>query len=102
LTDLIGPLPESKGYNAINIIINWKSKQAHFIKTNIELSSEGQVKIFWDGVFKLHGLPEKVISNRGPQYISKFMTDLYWLLGIIGNPPTAFHPQTDRQTEWIN
>jgi hypothetical protein len=63
LTDLIGPLPESKGYNAINMIVNQKSKQAHFIKTNIELSLEGQAKIFRDEVFKLHGLPKKVISD---------------------------------------
>jgi Integrase zinc binding domain len=97
--DLIGPLPESKGYNAIKVIVNRKLKQAHFIKTNTELSSEGQAKIFRDEVFKLHGLPEKVISDRGPQYVSKFMIDLYHLLGITGNPSTAFHPQTDRQTE---
>jgi hypothetical protein len=92
LTDLIRPLLESKGYNVINVIIDRKSKQAHFIKTNTELSSEGQVKIFRDEVFKLHSLPEKVISDRGPQYISKFMIDLYHLLGITGNPSTAFHP----------
>jgi Integrase zinc binding domain/dUTPase len=101
-TDLIGPLPESKGYNAINVIVDRKTKQAHFIKTNTELSSEGQVKIFRDEIFKHHGLPRKVISDRGPQYISKFMTDLYSLLGIKGNPSTAFHPQTDGQTERIN
>jgi hypothetical protein len=86
----------------INVIIDRKSRQAYFIKTNTELSSEGQVKIFRDKVFKLHGLPEKVISNRGLQYISKFIIDLYHLLGITGNPSTAFHPQTDRQTERIN
>jgi hypothetical protein len=72
-----------------------KMKQAHFVKTNIELSLEGQAKIFRDEVFKHHGLPRKVISDRGPQYVSKFMTDLYSLLGIKGNPSTAFHPQTD-------
>jgi hypothetical protein len=83
----------------INMVVDRKSKQAHFIKTNTELSSEGQAKIFRDEVFKLYGLPEKVISNRGPQYISKFMIDLYCLLGITGNPSTAFDPQTDGQTE---
>jgi hypothetical protein len=90
--DLIGPLPESKGYNAFNVIVDRKSKQMHFIKTNMELSSEGQAKIFRDTVFKLHRLPEKVISDQCPQYISKFMMDLYHLLEITGNPSTAFHP----------
>jgi transposase InsO family protein len=60
------------------------------------------VKIFRDEVFKHHGLPRKVISDRGPQYVSKFMMDLYSLLGIKGNPSTAFHSQTDGQTERIN
>jgi hypothetical protein len=82
--------------------VDRKTKQAHFIKTNTELSSEGQAKIFRDEVFKHHRLPRKVISDRGPQYISKFMTDLYSLLGIKGDPSMAFHPQTDRQTERIN
>jgi transposase InsO family protein len=82
--------------------VDRKTKQAHFIKTNTELSSEGQVKIFRDEIFKHHGLPRKVISDRGPQYVSKFMTDLYSLLGIKGNPSTAFHPQTNGQTERIN
>jgi hypothetical protein len=86
----------------INVIVDRKSKQAHFIKTNMDLSSEGQAKIFRDNIFKLHGLLEKVISDRGPQYISKFMIDLYCLLGITGNPSTAFHPQIDGQTERIN
>jgi hypothetical protein len=82
--------------------VDRKSKQAHFIKTNMELSLEGQAKIFRDNIFKLHGLPEKVISDRGLQYVSKFMVNLYHLLGITGNPSTAFHPQTDGQMEQIN
>jgi hypothetical protein len=55
-------------------------------------NTEGQVKIFRDEVFKLYGLPQKVISDQGSQYVSKFMIDLYKLLGITGNPSTAFHP----------
>jgi deoxyuridine 5'-triphosphate nucleotidohydrolase len=99
-TDLIGPLPESKGYNVISVIVDKKSKQAYFIKTNMELSSLGQATIFQDEVFKHHRLPEKVISDQGPQYVSKFMIDLYRLLGITGNPSTVFYPQTDGQMEW--
>ena len=59
-------------------------------------------KIYWDNVFKLHGIPQKVISDWGPQFESQFMKDLYQLLGIEGNPSTAYHPQTDGQTECIN
>ena len=47
-------------------------------------------------------IPCKVISDRGPQFISKFMRDFYALLGIEANPSTAYHPQTDGQTECKN
>ena len=100
--DLIGELPESQGHNAICVIVDRFSKQVHAIPTTIEITSEGIARILRDHVFKLHGIPEKVISDRGPQFVSSFMKDLYRLLGIIGNPSTAYHPQTDGQTERIN
>jgi deoxyuridine 5'-triphosphate nucleotidohydrolase len=98
-TDIIGPLPEAHGYNAINVIVDRKSKLGHFIPTTIELSSLGQAKIYRDHIFRLHGIPQKIISDRGPQYVSKFMGELYQLLDIKGGYSTAFHPQTDGQTK---
>jgi transposase InsO family protein len=53
-------------------------------------------------VFHEEGLPVKVISDRGPQFVSRFMKELYSLLGIEGNLSTAYHLQTDGQTERIN
>ena len=100
--DLIGPLPESNGYNCINVIVDRKSKLAHFIPTTTELSSLGQAKIMRDHVFKLHGIPKKIITDCGLQYVSKFMGEFFQLMGITGNPSTAYHPQTDGQTEWVN
>jgi transposase InsO family protein len=84
------------------VIVDRFTKQIHAIPTNTTLTAEGYARIFRDHVFKLHGLPEKVISDRGPQFISKFMTSLYQMLDIKGNRSTAFHPQTDGQTERIN
>jgi hypothetical protein len=101
-TNIIGPLPEAHGYNAINVIMDRKSKLRHFIPTTIELSSLGQAKIYRDHIFRLHGIPQKIISDRGPQYVSKFMGELYQLLDIKGGYSTAFHPQTDGQTEQLN
>ena len=100
--DLIGELPESKGFNAICVIVDRFSKQIHALPTNMELTSEGLARIYRDQVFRLHGIPRKIISDRGPQFESNFMHDLYRLLGITGNPSTAYHPQTDGQTERIN
>jgi transposase InsO family protein len=53
-------------------------------------------------VFREEGLPLKVISDRGWQLVSGFMQELYKLLGVEGNPSTAYHPQTNRQTKRIN
>ena len=51
---------------------------------------------------QLHGLPEEVISNCGTHFISQFMRELNKLLGIKIAASTAYHPQTDGQTEWVN
>ena len=59
-------------------------------------------KIFRDKIFKLHGIPQKVILDQGPQFVSSFMKELYTQLRIKGNPSTAYHPETDGQTERIN
>ena len=58
--------------------------------------------LFRSGIWKLHGLPEEVISDRGPQFVSNFMRGLSEILGIKVAASTAYHPQTDGQTERIN
>ena len=92
----------SQGFNTIYVIVDHFSKQIHAIPTNTELTSERIAKIYWDNVFKLHGIPQKVISDWGPQFKSWFIKDLYQLLGIEGNSSIAYYSQTDRQTEYIN
>jgi len=100
--DMIGPLPESKGFDAILVIVDRFTKKMEAIPTNVELTSMGTAKLFRDYVFKHHGLPRKVISDRGTQFVSKFMTDLLALLGITPNRSTTYHPQTNGQTERVN
>ena len=100
--DLIGELPQSSGYNAICVFVDRFSKQIHAIPTHTTCTASGMATLFRDHVFKLHGVPKKFISDRGPQFESKFSRDLYQLLGIEANPSTAYHPQTDGQTERIN
>ena len=100
--DIIGPLPESLGYNAILNIVDMHSKQVISLPTQTELSSMGWAKLYRDHVFCQHGLSKKIVSDRGPQFVLHFIRDVYQLLGIEGNPSTAYHPQTDGQTERIN
>ena len=61
--DMIGPLPESNGFDAILVFVDRFSKKAEIIPMNVELTSMGMAKHYWDNVFIHHGLPRKVISN---------------------------------------
>jgi len=74
----------------------------HFIPTTEKTLAEGLARLFRDNVWKLHGLPESIISDRGPQFAAGLMRELNEMLGIKSKLSTAFHPQTDRQTERVN
>ena len=69
---------------------------------SIKITFQDIAKIFRDKIFKLHGILQKVILDRGPQFVSLFMKELYAQLQNKGNPSTAYHPKTDGQTERIN
>ena len=97
--DVIGPLPESNGYNAILVVTDKLYKQCHMIPTTVELTAEGAAKLYRDYIWKLHGIPKKMISDRGPQFAAKFMEELFKILGVSRNLSTAYHPQTDGQAE---
>jgi len=98
----ITKLPLAQGYNTILVVYNCFSKMAHFIATTEKTSAEGLAMLFWDHVWKLHGLLESIISDRGAQFAAGMMKELNNLLGIQTKLSTAYHPQTDRQTERIN
>jgi len=65
-------------------------------------SVEGLARLFRNNVWKLHGLPESIISDRGPQFVAGIMWELNRMLGIESKLLTAFYPQIDRQTERVN
>ena len=100
--NLITELPQGHGYDSILIAVDCLSKQAHFITTTSDITLLRVAQLFQDGVWKLHGLPKEVISDRGPQFMSNFMHGLSEILGIKVMASTAYHPQTDGQTECVN
>ena len=102
LVDLITELPQSHGYNSILIAMDRLSKWAHFIATTSNITSLGVAWLFRDGIWKLHGLPEEVISDRGPQFLLNFMQGLSKILRIKVVALMAYHPQMDGQTERVN
>ncbi len=100
--DLITELPFSLGYDAIMVVVDRLTKMIRLIPTYTSLTSEGAARLYRDHVWKDFGLPESVISDRGTIFVSKFMQALNDLLGIKTNISTAYHPQTDGQTERVN
>jgi hypothetical protein len=100
--DMVVKLPPSNGSDSILVVVDRFSKQAHFIPTTEELSSVGQAKLYLENVWKLHGLPQSIISDRGPTFASSIMKELNETLGIKTKLSTAYHPQTDGQTERVN
>jgi len=100
--DFITKLPLAQGYDSILVVVDRLTKMVHFIPTTEKTSAEGLARLFRDNVWKLHGLPKSIISDRGPQSAAGLMRELNEMLGIKSKLSTAFHPQTDGQTERIN
>ena len=100
--DFITDLPLSNGFDSILVVVDRFTKMAHFIACNKAISAKETANHILQQVVKLYGLPKDIISDRGPQFASKFWAKLFELLGTKINLSTAFHPQTDGQTERTN
>lgn len=75
---------------------------SHFIPTTTTVTAEGLATLFRDWIWRLHGIPKSIISDRGAIFTSKFWKTLSQMVGLQTNLSTAFHPQTDGQTERTN
>jgi hypothetical protein len=100
--DFIVELPESHGYDTIMCVVDSLTKHMHFIPMHTTINVEGMALLFLKEVWKHHGTPQVVVSDRGPQFVTAFMRELYKLLGIKLALSTAYHPQTNGQTEHVN
>jgi len=93
--DIIGPLPKSNRMDAIVVIVNRFTKIICLRVITTNISSEGIVQIYRDDIWKLHGVPRKILSDRGPQFTSKFMKEFTKALGTKRQLSMAYHSQTD-------
>jgi len=100
--DIIGPLPKSNGMDAIVVIVDRFTKMIRLKATTMNILLKGIAKIYRDEIWKLHGVSRKILSDRGLQFASKFMEEFTKVLGTKRQLSTAYHPQTDGQTEKIN
>jgi len=101
--DFIVKLPESEGFDTILTITDHDcSKAAIFTPCNEAIDAAGVAKLYATYVFPHYGLPKKVISDRDPRFASNFSREMCSLLGIKQNISSAYHPQTDGQSERTN
>ena len=100
--DFIVDLPPSKGFDSIFVVVDRLTKMAHFVPRNKIVTGEETARLFIDNVYKYHGLPDDIISDRGTQFTSKFWQSLFKILQVEIKLSSAYHPQTDGQTERVN
>ena len=100
--DFIKKLPESDGYDSILVVIDRLTKMAIFIPTDTTITAQDLADLFIRHIFSKHGCPVDIVSDRGSKFTSHFWTALSQALKIQQSLSTAYHPETDGQTERIN
>ena len=100
--DFVVDLPPSKGMNTILVVVDRLTKMAHFIPCKGLPTAKQTADLVFREIFRLHGVPDDVVSDRGVQFTSKFWKDFCLALGITVNLSSAFHPQSNGQTERTN
>ena len=98
--DFVSGLPRiSSGYDAIWVIVNRLTKTAHFLPIKKTYSTDRLAKLYVNRIVCLHGVPLSIVSDRGATFTSVFWRELHKAMGTRLDFSTAFHPQTDGQSE---
>ncbi|RVW13399.1 Transposon Tf2-8 polyprotein [Vitis vinifera] len=100
--DFIDGLPSSQGKDSIMVVVDRLSKYAHFIALSHSFSAKMIAEKFVENIIKLHGMPKSIISDRDPIFVSKFWQEFFTMSGTQLKLSSAYHPQTDGQTEVVN
>ena len=98
--DFIDGLPRSrKGNDSIRVIVDRLTKSAHFIPVRSNRTARSLAQLYLKEIVRLHGVPKSIVSDRDPLFTSKFWEAFQEELGTKLNLSSAYHPQTDGQTE---
>lgn len=100
--DFITHLPLSRGYSVVMVVVDRLTKAAHFGALASGFTAGKVAKLFIDVVIKLHGFPSTIVSDRDPIFVSQFWAELFKLSGTSLKHSSAYHPQTDGQSEVVN
>jgi transposase InsO family protein len=99
---IVGLLRTAKGFDSIWVIIDRLTKIAHFLPVKVKYTLSTYVELYIARILSLHGVPKTMVSDRGPQFISKFWEELHKSLGTKFLHSSAYHPQTSGQTERVS
>ena len=97
--DFVGPFPEAHGYDYLLVVICRLTSLVHLIPTVTTARATDIAWIYLKEIVRLHGLPDTIVSDRDPKFISKFWRELHRLMGARLLMSTAYHPQTDGMSE---
>ncbi|CAJ2635782.1 unnamed protein product [Trifolium pratense] len=100
--DFITGLPLSYGYTTILVVVDRLTKYAHFLPMKTDYSSKSVAEVFMNHIVKLHGMPKSIVSDRDKVFTSSFWQHLFKLQGTSLAMSSAYHPQSDGQTEVLN
>jgi hypothetical protein len=100
--DFIVGLPESSNKSIIMVVIDHLSKYAHLCALQHPFTTSTVAQLFMDQVFKLHGMPHFIVSDRDPTFTNNFWQEQLKLQGTQLHLSTTYHPQTDGQTKVVN
>jgi hypothetical protein len=104
--DFVGPLPESENHNGtfdmICVVIDHLSAMVHLVPTRQDYTAVDMAGVIFESVYRLHGLPERLVSDRDSLFTSHFWRRLHELLNVDIRLSSAYHPQTDGATERAN
>jgi hypothetical protein len=100
--EFVEGLPKSNDFSMILVIVVCFTKYAHFFPIKHPYSAASIAPLFWDNIVTLHGVPKSIVLDRDKVFTSSLWTELFKLLKTDLKFSSAYHPQSDGQTERVN